>query len=217
MNEECLFIRKQKNHSILQLTIGSLLSLKAWRLLAHPTVQICWKHLLTQSLSPLPPDDNVDCRLHCRCSSAPPHCCCDGDFFCLFFVCFLFSFNFFRFYFPLLLSTSPGFLGSHSSSPLCSGMPSGINQSINHPLSRPAGVMSQLTVGRQFCVFGQDNQVLCVSKGVWLWLFLFMTLCVLLNDVDGCIFSFVFSCRGSNSHCTNKSRFLRLYESSPVK
>lgn len=31
---------------------------------------------------------------------------------------------------PLPMSTSPGFLWSHSSSPLCSGMASGINQSI---------------------------------------------------------------------------------------
>ena len=101
---------------------------------------------------------------------------------------FFFSF-FLGFYFPLLLSTSPGFLGSHSSSPLCSGMASGINQSIIlvslSLISSPSLGGERWGEGGWFCVLSQDKQFfVCVSKGVWLWLFLFKTFYVQLNDRD---------------------------------
>uniref|UniRef100_A0AAX7TYF0 Mitogen-activated protein kinase n=1 Tax=Astatotilapia calliptera TaxID=8154 RepID=A0AAX7TYF0_ASTCA len=86
------------------------------------------KHYLDQLNHIL--DDSADWLLRCHCSSPPPHCCCDIllFIFILFFlvwVCFCLNA-------PLPMSTSPGFLGSHSSNPLCSGMASGINQS-DHP------------------------------------------------------------------------------------
>lgn len=119
----------------------------------------------------LPPDDSVDWLLRCHRSSLPPHCCC--DFFFLDFVLFLFSS-------PVVHIT--WFLRSHhSSNPLCSGMASGINQSISHfclssfslslSLSlfqrwgvRAGGFTSQLTVWGWFCVLSQDKQLFCVSQ-----------------------------------------------------
>ena len=129
----------------------------------------------SQSLFLLPPDDSVNWLLRCHCSYPPPHCCCDGFFIS-------------AFYFPLLLSTSPGFLGSHSSSPLCSGMASGINQSINQSvnhhlfhflflislslarslslslrLGRVRGSRHSLQFGGDFVFLSQDKHILCVS------------------------------------------------------
>lgn len=78
------------------------------------------------------PDDSADWLLRCHCSSPPPHCCCDIILF-IFILYFFLVWVGFCLSAPLPMSTSPGFLGSHSSSPLCSGMASGINQS-NHPL-----------------------------------------------------------------------------------
>lgn len=63
------------------------------------------------------------------------------------------------------LSTSPGILGSHSSSPLCSGMASGIIQfSFYPPFLPPPEGMSQFTVWRQLCVLSQDKPIVVSLK-----------------------------------------------------
>lgn len=102
----------------------------------------------------------------CVATSSPPHCCCDW-----------FIFSGYYFSSPVVHITHP--LGSHSSSPLCSGMASGINQSIILfslfsllSLSlclwgegQCGGLHHSLQFWGWFCVLSQDKQLfLCVSK-----------------------------------------------------
>lgn len=115
------------------------------------------------------------------------------------------------FYCPVLLSTSPGILGSHSSSPLCSGMASGINQSSfffsSSSFFPPSEGMSQFTVWRQLSVLSQDKPVfVCLSRHLALAIQIY-DLCSVKWQVIVffCVSCFcLFSCCGQNSQCLHK-------------